>query len=373
MTAARIVAARRTAVMPRGGPFNGIAAHTLGQVVIEAVLSDFGLAPDRVDAVIMGNALYGGGNPARLAALAAGLPQSVPAMTIDTQCCSGLDAIALAAARIAAGEAEIVVAGGLESYSRAPIRMHRPLDADQAPEAYERPPFTPWPDRDPDMLAAAARLAARCGITRARQDAYAVQSHQRAGADTQLAEEIAPLNGMAADGFTRPLTAKTCARLPILAGDAAFGITAATTAIEADGAAAVLVVSERVSATFGARIVAATSAGGDPVWPGLAPIAAAKDALYRGGIEASKVDEIEIMEAFAAQAIACAEGLSLAPELINRRGGALARGHPIGASGAILAVRLFHDLRRGVTGRHGLAAIAAAGGLGSAMLLRAGR
>ncbi|MEL0114586.1 MAG: hypothetical protein VW835_22880, partial [Rickettsiales bacterium] len=170
------------------------------------------------------------------------------------------------------------------------------------------------------------------------------------------------------------LTPALCARLNVLAGESTCGVTAATTAVEADAAAVVEVVGDGVLRTLGLNgrevgILSADACGGDPECPALAPIAAANAALSRAGLRARDIDVAEIMEAFAVQAMACIEGIGLDFERVNRRGGALARGHPIGASGAILAVRLFHDLRRGNSDRYGLAAIAAAGGLGSAFLI----
>lgn len=375
MSEAYIIAAKRTPVAPRGGRLSRVEAWQLGAETIRAVLDDAGMQGNLVDAVIMGNALYGGGNPARMAALEAGLPETVPALTVDTQCCSGLDAIALAASRISAGEADVILAGGLESYSRAPIRQRRPLDEGDIPESYERPPFSPWPSRDPDMLASAAALAAARGIERSGQEAYAVESHRRAGLDAYAAEELVLVAGLDRDAFTRAMTLKTCARLPVLAGDATCGLTAATTAVEADAAAVVLVVSERVRATLKNRgtavaISGSASVGGNPEMPALSPITAIDKVCHDGEWAADDFESIEMMEAFAVQAMVCIDGAGLDPSRVNARGGALARGHPIGASGAILAVRLWHDLvRRDEPGR-GLAAIAAAGGLGSAMVLR---
>lgn len=373
-----IVAARRTAVAPRDGAFAAVEVAELAAAPIRAVLADAGLAPDQVDDVILGNALYGGGNPARLAALLAGLREDTPALTLDTQCCAGLDAVMLAATRVAAGEANAVIAGGVESFSRAPIRMRRPKQKGEAPREYTRPPFTPWPERDPDMIAAAATLAHAHGITRAAQEAYAIESHRKArcAAACELLDcEIVPVAHLVRDAFTRDLTPALCARLPALAGDAAHAVTAATVAVEADAAAAVLVVGEEVAARLAApgqpvRILGGARRGGDPAMPGLAPIAAASAALARHDLAPEAVAVAEIMEAFAAQAIACCDGLALAPVRVNRGGGALARGHPIGASGAILAVRLWHELQRESAGAVGLAAIAAAGGLGSALAIR---
>ena len=374
MTTAHIIAARRTAVAVRRGAFAEIEAADLGAAVIRRVLDDATLRADQVDEVILGNALYGGGNPARVAGLAAGLPESVSAMTIDTQCCSGLDAIALAAGRVRSSSADIVIAGGLESYSRSPIRQRRPTHEREGPESYDRPPFTPWAERDPDMIDSAADLAARLQIFRVRQEAYAVESHRRATQDAAIEREVVVINGLARDEFTRSLSPAVCRRLKPLSGGDDFGVTAATTAVEADAAAVVVVVSERVMKSFAANSVlirGEMSRGNDPTCPALAPIRAAQDLLAYLDLSPSDIGRTEMMEAFAVQALACIEGIGLAPDGVNQRGGALAWGHPIGASGAILAVRLFHDLQRGTPGELGLAAIAAAGGLGSAMIFKA--
>jgi acetyl-CoA C-acetyltransferase len=370
-----IVAARRTPVAPRGGALSAIEVAELAAAPMRAVLADAGLAPVAIDDVILGNALYGGGNPARLAALLAGVREDAPALTLDTQCCAGLDAVLLAATRVAAGEANAIIAGGVESFSRAPLRLRRPKAKDEAPQEYARPPFTPWPERDPDMIASAAALARALGIARAAQETFAVESHRKArqAAAPALAGEIVPLGDLRCDAFTRDLTPSLCARLPALAGEKTHAVTAATVAVEADAAAAVLVVSEEIAARLACavrpmRVLGGARAGGDPAMPGLAPIAAARATLARHGMSAEAVTVAEIMEAFAAQAIACIDGLALDHTRVNRGGGALARGHPIGASGAILAVRLWHELQRESDGAVGLAAIAAAGGLGSALL-----
>ncbi|MBN8960667.1 MAG: acetyl-CoA C-acyltransferase [Rhizobiales bacterium] len=375
MSAVYLVAARRTAVAPRNGAFKAVEADELGEAPIRAVLSDAGMASDAIDDVIFGNALYAGGNPARLAALRAGLPDHVPALTIDSQCCGGLDAIMMAAERIASGGADAVIAGGVESFSRAPLRARRPRDAGEMPQPYDRPPFAPWPERDPDMIAAAATLAEAFNIRRDRQDAFAIASHRKAIKNPSGHGEIAPLAGLSHDAFPRALTESLCSRLPPIAGGPSFGVTRATVAVEADAAAAVLVVSEsmlrRLDVARPLRIVAATRCGGDPAMPGSAPIAAARKLLAPRQIAPEMIAVAEIMEAFAAQAIACAEGIGVAESVLNRGGGGLARGHPIGASGAILAVRLWHEMQKETPGALGLAAIAAAGGIGSALLVRA--
>jgi acetyl-CoA C-acetyltransferase len=373
VTAAYLVAARRTGVAPRNGAFKAVEADELGEAPIRAVLSDSGIAPEAIDDVIFGNALYGGGNPARLAALRAGLPDRVPALTIDSQCCGGLDAIMMAADRVTSGGADAVIAGGVESFSRAPLRARRPQHAGEAPQPYDRPPFAPWPERDPDMIAAAAVLAETFGISRTRQDAFAIASHRKAIENPPGSGEIVPLAGLSRDAFPRALSEALCSRLQPIAGDEVFGVTRATVAVEADAAAALLVVSEtmlqRLDVGRPLRIMAATRCGDDPAMPGAAPIRAAKKLLAGQRVAPETIAVAEIMEAFAAQAVACAEGIGVASSALNRSGGGLARGHPIGASGAILAVRLWHEMQKEEPGAFGLAAIAAAGGLGSALLV----
>jgi len=372
MSAAYLIAARRTAVAPRNGAFKAVEADELGAAPIRAVLADTGIAVEAIDDVIFGNALYGGGNPARLAALRAGLPDHVPALTIDSQCCGGLDAIMLAAERIASGHADAIIAGGVESFSRAPLRARRPRHAGEEPQPYDRPPFAPWPERDPDMIAAAATLAERFSISRARQDEFAIASHRKALQNPPGEAEIVALVGLSHDAFPRALSKAVCARLAPLAGDAAFGVTRATVAVEADAAAALLVVSEtmarRLDARRPLRIISMTRRGGDPAMPGTAPIAAVEALLEAERIAPERIAVAEIMEAFAAQAIACVDGIGVTGSSLNRGGGGLARGHPIGASGAILAVRLWHEMQSESSGALGLATIAAAGGLGSALL-----
>jgi len=366
MSEAFIVAARRSPVVPRGGAFRALEVHQLAAPVIRDLLRDAGLAPGDVDELVLGNALGAGGNPARVAALAAGLPERVAGLSIDRQCCGGMDAVLLAEALIRAGRHQVVLAGGAESYSRRPLRL-RSDPAGGAPVAYDQPPFTPWPDRDPDMAEAAEAIALRLGIGRAEQDAWTVASHARAlAAQDRMRAEITSLAGVGADPFTRRMTLRTCARAPVLAGS----VTAANTAAAADGAGFCLLVSGAVARRLAAprlRILAGATLGADPELPGLAPVPAIRAALDAAGLKPEALSAVELMEAFAVQAIACARLAGLPEAAINRGGGALARGHPIGASGAINLVRLVHELDR--PGQRGLAAIAAAGGLGSAAVL----
>jgi acetyl-CoA C-acetyltransferase len=365
VTAAFVTAAFRTPVMPRGGAFAAVPLHGLAAPLVAACLEAGGLEPGEVDEVILSNALGAGGNPARLVALAAGLPERVAGLTIDRQCAGGLDALLLARALVMAGLAEAVLAGGAESYSRRPLRLAT-APGGGPPVPYDAPPFTPWPNRDPGMAEAAATLAEALGIDRAAQDAWAVTSHASALASQgRMVAEIVPLLGHGRDGFTRALSPALAARAKVLTGP----ITAANAAIAADGAALCLVVSERVAARAprALRLVRGVTMGDAPDLPGLAPVAAIRALLDQVGLRPQDLTLAEVMEAYAVQAIACVQGAGLDPARVNPGGGALARGHPIGASGAVLAVRAFHDLLTG----HGLAAIAAAGGIGTALLLEA--
>lgn len=363
MTGVRIVAALRTPVAPRGGALARLTPHALAAPVLTAALHAAGLGRDEVDELVLGNALGGGGNPARLTALAAGLPDRVGGLTIDRQCCGGLDAQVLGAALIASGQAEVVAAGGVESYSRRPLRLRTDPDGG-APVPYDRPPFTPFADRDPDMAAAAAALGQQAGIDRNAQDAWAVDSHRKARAAASLPEIVA-FAGLTRDAFTRDLTPALAARARPLTGD----ITAANAAVAADGAAICILVSDRVAARLGQGGLHwrdGLTRGARPDMPGLAPLAAIGAMLGRQSVRPQDLSVAEIMEAYAVQAIACVRGAGLDPRVVNPGGGALARGHPVGASGAINAVRLYHELRQ--RGGKGIAAIAAAGGLGTAVL-----
>ena len=365
MTYSYLIAARRSPIAPRGGALAHLQPHALAAPVLAAALADAGISADQVGELIVSNALSAGGNIARLVALGAGWPQRIAGLSIDRQCAGGLDALTLADALIRSGQHDIVVAGGVESYSRRPLRSHRFADG-RPPEPYEQARFTPWPDRDPDMAQAADQLAQDLGISRAAQDDWAMASHAKA----RITPEIVPVAGLDHDPFTRNLTPRHCARAPVVTGT----ITAANMAVAADGAGFVVMASEAWVAARGINAVGfagGATLGGDPLRPGLAPVAAIDAVLARAGLTAHDLTAAEIMEAFAVQAIACQQGANIAPEIINTHGGALARGHPVGASGAVLAVRLFHELRsRGGTG---LAAIAAAGGIGTAILLNQNR
>ncbi|MFY0635806.1 MAG: thiolase family protein [Vannielia sp.] len=365
MPRAVLIAARRTPVAPRGGALARIDAPELAAHAARACLADAALPADAVDELILANALGAGGNPARLAALAAGLPERVGGLTIDRQCTGGLDALLLAAALVETGRATTILAGGAESFSRRPLRLATDPDGG-APKPYLRPRFSPDPARDPEMHEAANAL----GQPRAAQDAYTAASHARALAAPPL-PEIAPLEGLAADPYARALSPALLARAKPLAGD----VTAANTAPEADAAALLLVTTEDHARALGRPALAigpSAMLGGDPAQPGLAPVAAIRAVLAKASLAPDMLGQVELMEAFAAQALATLEATGLPAARTNPQGGALARGHPIGASGAVLACRLFHALTApdlpGEGPTTGLAAIAAAGGLGTAAL-----
>ncbi len=370
-----IVAARRTPIGTAGHALRGLtAAELVAPLITDAAGELAGTAPIRD--VFLGNCTGPGGNLARFAALQAGLPVDVPGLTVDRQCGSGLAAIVLAAATVRE-EPGIVLAGGVESASTAPWRFWPPTDGD--PVRYERAPFAPAALGDPEMGPAADALAHRYGIARDAQDEYAARSHARAVASQAAGlfdAEIVPVGALRVDERPRAgLTTHRLARLhPVYAADGT--VTAGNACGINDGAALVALVD---GATFartrrpGLRILATATAGVHPELPGIGIVPAARRALERAGLDLGDIDVIEFNEAFAGQVLACCAELGLDPRRVCRDGGALALGHPWGASGAVLAVRLFSQLVRRPGGRYGLAAIAVGGGQGVAMVVEAAR
>jgi acetyl-CoA C-acetyltransferase len=367
-----IVAARRTPIATRGGrlsqhPVDALAAAAIRAAVDDAEASVGHRLP--VADVVIGNCMGPGGNTARVAALAAGLDLTVPGMTIDRQCGSGLSAILTAAAMVRAGDAQAVVAGGAESASTAPVRM---MDG----RPYERAAFAPAGHLDPDMIPAAEALGQRFGISRDEQDAYALRSHraaERAIREGPFAEELVAVGATTADDGPSAALDRMLRRFPPLAGGA---VTAGNSSRVSDGAAAVVVVEDAVRASApGLRLVATATVGCDPALPGIGPVPAVERVLDLAGISLDEVAAIEIVEAFAAQTLAVLESLGLHGEgrtdpRVCADGGALALGHPWGASGAVSVVRLFSRLvREGApTGSLGLATAAVGGGMGVAAL-----
>jgi len=376
----------RSAVAPHGGAFSALQAHEIAAPVIQALLKRAGISPQDVDAVVVGNALGAGGNPARLVALAAGLPDPCAAFSIDTQCCSGLDAVSMAVGLIASGQASVVIAGGVEAWSRAPIRQHRPLHEGDAAVAYERPAFAPDTARDPDMLASAARYAATQGWSRAAQVDYAVQSHERALAHrVLLADEIINVNGLTHDPYPRRISAALAARMPAVAKHVETeceeaeapdcSLSALSISAKADGASFVLLASREACSALGlkpqAAWIASASVGCPPETPLLAAEIAARSVMSRAGVASpDALAVIELHDAFAVQGLSFCQALQIDPQQVNRGGGGLARGHPIGASAAIALVRVLAELSLEKPSALGLTAVAGAGGLGAAAIVQ---
>ncbi len=365
-----VVAACRSPVAPRQGPLRNVDIFTLGATVAEECIRRSGVNTRDIDELVLGNVLGPGGNPARSIGLKLNLNETVAGMTVDRQCVSGLDTLLVAKALIQSGQAQVVLAGGVESYSQRPKVFLLSADGYED-KPIDQAPFTPWPDHDPDMAKAADDLATASGITREQQDEWAVRSHTLARKyQNRLNGEIVQIEGVSLDRdpFTRNLTLETCRRAKTIVG----AITHANAAVAADGAAFLVVVSEQFlkdREMKGLRVGNGTTMGDNPLLPGLAAVPAIKKAMQSEGLRYSQITAIELMEAYSAQTLACMNSLNLDTSRINRKGGALARGHPVGASGAILAVRLFHELLS--DGGYGLAAIPSAGGIGTAVVMEA--
>jgi len=368
-----IVSAARTPIGTAGHSLRSLSAAELAAPVLAALTASVDIAPDRVCDVVLGNCMGPGGDVARVAALASGLPATVPALTVDRQCGSGLAAISVAASMLRA-EPGVVLAGGVESASTAPWRYWPPPEGGQ-PERYERAPFAPATLGDPDMGLAADLMAEERSVSRERQDEYAARSHALAARTLDAGgfhAEILPVAGVLRDDRPRPgLTAHRLGRLPPAFRERGT-VTAGNSCGISDGAAAVTMVDRATHRRLGGtglRVLATATAGVDPNRPGLGIVPATELALERSGLQLSEIDVVELNEAFAGQVLACCDALALSPERVCVEGGALALGHPWGASGAVLVVRLFSQLVLRPGGRYGLAAIAAGGGQGVAMVV----
>lgn len=361
-----IVAARRTPIGTRGRALAGLKLTDLTAPVIRAALADAVAAggPLAIADVLLGNCMGPGGNPARVAALAAGLGPEVPGGTVDRQCGSGLAAVLDAVAAIRAGDLRARVAGGAESASTAPVRS---IDG----VAYDRAPFAPPGFPDPGMIEAAEALATNDGISRRRQDEHAARSHGRARAAIAAGRfdaELVPLAGLRFDdaiGAAEPLLHRLPALLP------GGTLTAGTATRIGDGAAVVVVAPAGTAPGLAVR--AAAVVGCDPALPGVGAAPAIQAALRSAGVDVADVAAFEIVEAFAAQSLAVLDRLGVAEDdhRVGADGGALALGHPWGASGAVILVRLFSRLVRGGSpaGTIGVAAASVGGGLGIAAVV----
>ncbi|MGO3865009.1 thiolase family protein [Glutamicibacter arilaitensis] len=380
MNNAYIINAARTPIVRAGKEYSRITADQLLAQVIDELVARSGISPLEVDHVFAGSAAGPGGNIARVATLASVLPATVSATSIDAQCASGLEAVAAGARMIRSGEAHFVVAGGVESVSTAPWRVEKQSSALTPPRVYSRARFTPAPDPDPEMGEAAENIARAYGISRERQDAFALRSHQRAlqaNFDGHFIQEMVPIETssgrIAADSC--PRSGLTLRKLAALKPAFVPGgtVTAGNSCPINDGAAAVILVSDqmrrRLKANFSLKYLAAASGACDPQVLGMAAVPAYRKLTgLLPPASGTGTPLIEFNEAFAVQALACLDELEIPEEQVNINGGALALGHPYGASGAILATRLYWQAKQAhLNGQRAIALMAAAGGTGGAV------
>ena len=339
---------------------------------------------EHIDEVIVGNVIGGGGNVARRVALKAGLPVETPAVTVDRQCASGLEAIAIGHMKIMSDFGEVMICGGVESSSRAPWQIERPksLYGMQAPSILTRQPLSTSEYGDPDMGVAAEKLADKYGITRQQQDEFALQSQQKYQVSKQagvfdseitafrmtdqllLSEDECPRSRSSMESLSR--------LKPVFKANGT--ITAGNCCPVNDGASFTILASERACRLYNltpiAEVVDAVAVGVDPNGFGLGPVPAVEKLLARQEITLEDIDVIELNEAFAVQALSCIKLGNFPIEKINPSGGATAFGHPYGATGAILVTRLLTELKRNEKSRFGIVTMCVGGGQGAAMLIR---
>ncbi|MEU5182504.1 thiolase family protein [Streptomyces longwoodensis] len=392
MRPVHFAAARRTPIGRLRGALSSVRPDDLAAGVIRALVADVpALDPARIDDVYWGAANQAGEdnrNVARMAALLAGLPESVPGATVNRLCASGLEAVTTAARTVAAGEADVVLAGGSESMSRAPFVLARPDEA--LPHRVETVDTRlGWRLVNPAMkelhglLAmgeTAEEVAERYGVSRERQDAFALRSHRLAAEarkNGHFDDELLPVerpDGVVVDadeGIREDTSYEKLASLkPVFRKGGT--VTAGNASPMNDGAAGLLLVSEEALNDLGleslGRYVAGASAGVHPDVMGIGPVPATRKALARAGWGVDDLQEAEFNEAFAAQALACVDQLGIDPDLVNPTGGAIALGHPLGCSGARILTTLLHRMRR--TGaERGLATMCVGVGQGSAVLV----
>jgi len=391
-----IVEAVRTPVGRYGGALAGVRPDDLAATVLEAVVTRSGIDPAIIDDVILGCANQAGEdnrNIARMALLIAGLPVEVAGQTVNRLCGSGLQAVASAAQAIAVGDADVVIAGGVESMSRAPLVTLKPESGYERGTRELVDTTIGWRFVNPVLDAkyptislgeTAERVAAQWSVSREEQDAFALESQRRAAAAASSgvhAEEIVPVKipqrkgdaiSVEKDEHPRPETnAASLAKLrpAFIEGGS---VTAGNASGINDGAAALLVMEAGRARALGlkplARVVATSVAGVDPSVMGIGPIPAIRKLLERTGLSAKEIDRVELNEAFASQAVACIRELGLNPATTNIHGGAIALGHPLGASGARMLVTLTRELTRSGS-RFGIASMCVGVGQGIAMLV----
>lgn len=377
-----IVGGLRTPIGKTNGKLKRFLPEQLAAKILNDLLEKFKLEPQNIDEVLLGNAVGPGGNLARVSLLEAGWPYAIPAHTIDYQCGSGLSAVQFAASRIAAGQSDLVIAGGVESTSMAPLRQFNPKDPRFQGHGitYERAPFSTPAIGDPDMGEGAENVARLMDISREQMDAYALESHRKAQAaweNGSLKDIVAPL--ALQDGT---LLEKDQCILPGLSLDflkrlppafiADGRITAGNACLKHDGAAALLLCSKRALEKYGltaqAVIRATDCTGCDPNLFPLSPVPSVRNLAQKAGITLDAVSAFEINEAFAAKVLACCGDLGIEAERTNVLGGALAYGHPYGASGAIILLHLLKVLEL-QQGSLGIATVGAVGGQAVSILI----
>mgnify|MGYP001174253219 CR=1 FL=1 len=390
MEQAVIVSAVRTPVGTFGGTLAPVSAVEQGRLVIEEALNRAGIKGEQVDEVIMGNVLQAGQgqNPARQASVNAGIPQEVPAMTLNKVCASGLRTVGLASQLIKSGEADIVVAGGMESMSRAPYVVDKARwgcrmgDTKFIDEMIKDGLWCAF--NDYHMGITAENVAEKYGLSRKDLDQFAVNSQNKAIAaidEGKFKEEILPVSIPRRkgdpvffdtdEGPRRGTTMEVLAKLkPAFKKDGA--VTAGNASGINDGAAAFVVMSAKKAQELGIKpmlcIKSTASAGVDPAYMGLGPIPSSRKALSKAGLTVQDLDLIEANEAFASQALAVIKDLELPEDKVNVNGGAVAIGHPIGASGARILTTLVYEMKRRES-KYGLATLCIGGGQGTAMVL----
>ena len=380
-----LAGAVRTPIGRYGGALTPLPAVELGVAAAVAAIGRAGVGPDAVDEVIFGHARQAGSgpNPARQVGVRAGIPVERPAKTINQACLSGMQAILDAARTLRSGEAEVVLAGGMESMSRVPYLLPIPearwgmrMGHREVVDGMVRDGFLD-PICGKLMGQTAETLAERYAIPREEQDAYAAQTQRRceiARREGRFVEEIAPLDRLASDEHPRDgVSEAALAKLPPVFSEDGT-VTAGNSSGITDGAAAMLVLSESAAARLRvaplARIVDWAVAGVEPAIMGIGPVPAVRRLVERTGVALESIDLVELNEAFAAQVLAVDRELHFDRERLNVNGGSIALGHPIGCSGARIVVTLLHEMRRR-RARRGLATLCVSGGLGGALLLEA--
>ena len=385
-----IAGAVRTAIGRFGGALADVPATELGTIVVREAMARARVAPEEVDEVVMGHVIQAGAglNPARQVALRSGMPISVPAYTVNKVCASGMKAVALGARAIASGENEIVLAGGMENMSAAPFLLQKArwgyrLGDGELLDSVLRDALQD-PIEGCHMGITAENLAAEFGISRREQDEFAAQSQRKTAATIEAGRfeaEIVPVEvpqrkgeplSFATDEFPRPdTTAEVLAKLrPAFKRDGT--VTAGNASGINDGAAAMVLLSADEAKRRGirpmARIVSYASAGVEPSRMGLGPVPATQAALDKAGRTLEEIEVVELNEAFAAQSLAVIRQLGLTPDIVNLNGGAIALGHPVGASGARILVTLLHIMADRGAGM-GLATLCVGGGQGMAVVV----